>query len=122
NTATVTEYYATDKKDDENEGGENLGPVEDDATIRVTAERSQKYIVSTSESDTEGTNVAIGEIVRFRLAAHVPEGVAKDFKMRDELPDGLLFLNDRTATAALVSNDEGLTSSELTHTDLLIEG
>src|SRR5699024_1819308 len=44
NTAKVKEYYATEDKD-----GENLGPVEDDATIRVTADQPVKFLVDTSE-------------------------------------------------------------------------
>ena len=65
-----------------------------------------KSIVTTSEAHTseagDGTNanprlLAIGEIVRYRLAVPLPEGSAPDFQLRDNLQNGLTFLNDGTA-------------------------
>lgn len=70
-----------------------------------------KYLVATSEGHTSGNNVAIGEIVRYRVVVRVPEGTQPDFQIRDNLPTGLTFLNDGTATLAFVSNGAGFTST-----------
>jgi large repetitive protein len=69
-----------------------------------------KSITTTSESFTTGTNLAIGEIVRYRLVTTVPESTINGFEIQDNLPVGLQFLNDNTSKLALVSNG-GLTSS-----------
>ncbi len=82
------------------------------STVTVAIQTS-KTLVATSENSTTGTGVAIGEIVRYRLAAQIPEGSAPNFQLNDQLPDGLQFLDDGTATLALVSNGAGLTSSTL---------
>ena len=69
-----------------------------------------KTIVSTSEAHTADNNLAIGEIVRYRLAWQKPEGVTPDLNLLDSLPDGLIFLNDGTTKIAFVSNGGGLTT------------
>lgn len=74
------------------------------AAIQVTGGLT-KSIVSTSEAATQGVSVAVGEIVRYRLTAQVPEGSSvAGIALRDRLPTGLQFLNDGTATVALVSD------------------
>ncbi len=85
-----------------------------------------KSLASTSEAHTGvvgGTeSVAIGEIVRYRLVFQLPEGTATNFQLQDQLPPGLQFLDDDTATAALVSNGGvppagGISSSTLPSVD-----
>jgi uncharacterized repeat protein (TIGR01451 family)/fimbrial isopeptide formation D2 family protein len=71
----------------------------------------QKALVATSESHTSGADVAIGEIVRYRLALQVPEGAITNLQLRDALPDGLTFLNDDTARFAYLANG-GLTAND----------
>jgi uncharacterized repeat protein (TIGR01451 family)/fimbrial isopeptide formation D2 family protein len=61
-----------------------------------------KTLVSTSEAHTSGSDVAIGEIVRYRLKVRVPESTSYNLQLLDELPDGLTFLNDDTARMAFV--------------------
>jgi len=61
-----------------------------------------KSIVATSEAHTLGTDVAIGEIVRFRLVVRVPEGTNVDLVFEDDLPHGLTFLDDGSARIAFV--------------------
>lgn len=78
-----------------------------------------KTVDSTSEPST-GTNpdgvpqLTIGEIVRYRLVASLPENTDAtafvNYQFRDNLPQGLMFLNDGSAKVAFVSND-GVTSS-----------
>ena len=72
-----------------------------------------KRIVATSESHTgevdNAERVVVGEVVRYRLTVEIPEGTHENFRLRDLLPSGMSFLEDGTATAALVS-DGGLTA------------
>ena len=56
-----------------------------------------KSLVATSEAHTSGTNVTIGEIVRYQLRVLVPEGDSPALVVQDTLPIGLTFLNDDTA-------------------------
>jgi len=65
-----------------------------------------KTIVSTTDAATTGTNVSIGETVRFRLVAEIQQGTLVDVQLRDNLPAGLRFLDDGSARAALVSTSE----------------
>ena len=77
------------------------------AVIDVTEPAPQKTVVLTSEIHT-GTGadgrprVAIGEIVRYRLEIRLAEGTSNDVILRDQLPAGLMFLNDGTATVVFV--------------------
>ena len=94
------------------------GEVED-YQIQIVA-KSVKSIVATSEISTTGTNLAIGEIVRYRLAVEIPKGVLTSFTITDNLPAGLKFLNDATAKLALIGtipitpSDAALESAQIT--------
>ena len=55
--------------------------------------------------------VAIGEIVRYRLVVRLPEGTATNFQMQDLLPAGMGFLDDGTSRMAFVTNGTGITSA-----------
>ena len=122
NRGTLTGYAG-------DEGGTNhvdpAGPPFDQASVTAALPALEKTVVSTSAAHTEETAtppVAIGEIVRYRLAARVPEGAWSNFQIQDRLPPGLRFLNDNTARAALISNGAGLTSSALSGPGLAITG
>lgn len=82
----------------------------DSTTIIVECPTLEKSIVTTSEASTTGNNVAIGEIVRYRLLTSLPEGTSPNFQIHDFLPVGMQFLNDNTAKVSLVSG-AGFTSS-----------
>ena len=77
-----------------------------------------KTIVATSEAHTGnagGEQVAIGEIVRYRLVVELPEAAALDLTLQDLLPDGLTFIDpqasgDDNVRIAFVS-DGGLSSA-----------
>ena len=88
----------------------------DNATIALRNAAVSKSIVATSESSTSGNNVAIGEIVRYRLQVTVPEGTLANFKLVDALPTGLSFLNDGTASAPIFSAGVSSSLSPLTPT------
>ena len=73
-----------------------------------------KSIVSTSVGGDTSANVVIGEVVRFRLVATVPNGVYSNFQLRDILPAGYQFLDNGNARAGLVSAGGELTATGLT--------
>lgn len=110
NTATLFNFASA-------EGGTDYtgDDLVDTATVTTTNTTATKSIVETSESHTgfvSGTErVVVGEIIRYRLEAHWPEGTSTDVYFDDNIPTRLQFINDDTATIAFVSNDTGLTSS-----------
>jgi uncharacterized repeat protein (TIGR01451 family)/fimbrial isopeptide formation D2 family protein len=131
NTAT-TRWSSLDSPGNTNTPVENLSPNIADGTDRertgaggvddyiststtagviITPLLAEKSIVATSETHTTGTNVAVGEIIRYRLAVRIPEGTLNNFQIRDQLPPGLVFLNDGTARIAFVSDSGVITSS-----------
>ncbi|MEL6929641.1 MAG: hypothetical protein AAFO95_13515, partial [Cyanobacteria bacterium J06600_6] len=104
---TATAVYSN------SEQGTSFFPIEDTAEVEVDTPRADKFFVSTSEDSTENRDVAIGEVVRYRLVARVPEGVTNNLILRDNLPDGMTFLDDGSARYTFVSNDPtgGITSA-----------
>ena len=87
----------------------------DDSEATVEIASIDKYLVDTSESHTANTpspvRLAIGEIVRYRLAVTIPEGQMVNFQLDDDLPAGLIYLDDGTALVGFISNGVGITSS-----------
>ena len=88
-------------------------------TVGLTPKKS---LVSTSESSTTGSDVVVGEIVRYRLQVIVPEGSSPVLQFTDNLPAGLQFLNDNTADVMFVSNGAGIVSSSLSGAGLVQTG
>ncbi len=73
-----------------------------------------KTIASTSNPGTAGSNLSIGEVVRYHLIVSLPDGTLPSTVLQDVLPAGLVFLNDGTATVSLVSlSGSAVTSSTL---------
>jgi fimbrial isopeptide formation D2 family protein/uncharacterized repeat protein (TIGR01451 family) len=66
-----------------------------------------KSLVSTSDPFTSGSDVTIGEIVRYQLRGVFPQGNLPASVMLDNLPAGMQFLNDGTTKIAFVSNGAG---------------
>ncbi len=105
--------------------GLGLNNYADSATVNVTINSTtpQKYLVATSEGHTaepvdpyqagsgSPVSVAIGEIIRYRLAVVLPEGTSTNFRLQEYIPNGITFLNDGTAKAAFVSTG-GITSTD----------
>ena len=52
----------------------------------------EKTLAATSEAHTTGSNLAIGEIARYRITVPVPEGVSTNFTITDSFPAGLLYI------------------------------
>ncbi len=66
-----------------------------------------KVITDTNQSFTSGSNVAIGEIITYRVTYAVPQGTAYEFRSVDTLDNGLAFVD-----CVSVSNPDGrLTAS-----------
>ncbi|MDP1546138.1 MAG: SdrD B-like domain-containing protein, partial [Anaerolineales bacterium] len=61
-----------------------------------------KSVVATSEDATSGTNVAIGEIIRYRLVIELPEGVTSDLQVLENVVSNMSYLNDGTTTVAFI--------------------
>ncbi len=102
----------------ERTGADGVGGLNDyvssgSATVTVSSVAPTKYLMTTSEDHTSGSNGAIGEIVRFRLVVLVPEGTSANFQLVDVLPPGLTFLNDGSARIGFVSNGGGITSTAI---------
>jgi len=108
-TNTVTAVYSSVT------GGPAFPAISDTATATVRSVSLAKSAVASSEGHTTDSplRLAVGEIVRYRLAVQVPEGVVADMRVFDLLPSGLTFLNDNSARAVFVSNGPGLSSSTL---------
>ncbi|MGB7325148.1 MAG: DUF4347 domain-containing protein, partial [Rubripirellula sp.] len=112
NTATLFNYAGR-------EGGADHTEVDltDDASVTFDNVSAAKTIVATSEAHTGFESgferVTIGEIVRYRIAVQLPEGSVSGMQVRDRLPSGLTFIDDGTATIALVSDTDSITSSTL---------
>lgn len=110
NTATLFNFAGQ-------EGGPDFTTTDRTDTARTTVATGArtKYLVATSEPSTgaEGgaTRVTIGEIVRYRLVWAAPEGAAANVQIDDNLPTGLTYIDDGTATMAFVSNGAGFTSA-----------
>ena len=87
-------------------GAVDFPAVSDTASASSAEAAAEKYFIDSSEPATSNAasppRVAIGEIVRYRLAARIPEGRIPNVTVRDLLPAGLQFIDDGTATAALV--------------------
>jgi uncharacterized repeat protein (TIGR01451 family) len=107
----VTDRSVYNTESDERTGADGVGGALNDyadngqAIFTLSNVTPDKILEATSESHTAATNVAIGEVVRYRITVRVPEGTSPSFQVRDLLPSGMQFLDDGTARLALVSND-----------------
>jgi uncharacterized repeat protein (TIGR01451 family) len=127
NTATLQHYAAQPLGPDFVTAG-FTPPFSDIATICVGPKALAKCIVQTSELHTTPQNsgsgtpqVAIGEIIRYRLMASVPEGVSPNFQVKDLLPLGLTYLGN-PKVGFVSTNPASLTSSTLAGSGLNFSG
>lgn len=99
-------------------GGRNMPDAMDVDSVAVELGLA-KGIVSTSEAHTGdpggGEQVAVGEIVRYRLEVELPEAAALDLTLQDLVADGLTFIDphatlDGNVRVAFVS-DGGISSA-----------
>lgn len=76
--------YDSDPEDDPTIG-RNYDQETDDQSFTTPSPSFQKSVLTTSNDDTVGLNVAIGEIVTYRFAAVLPEGTSP-ISLTDQLP------------------------------------
>jgi LPXTG-site transpeptidase (sortase) family protein len=115
--------YNTDS--DERTGADGVGGALNDyaarstATVTVFTITPVKSIVSTSESHTSesGTggpgsprDLAIGEVIRYRLSVELPEGTSSAFTLTDTLPAGFTYLAN-SADVIFLTTDHNTTES-----------
>lgn len=81
----------------------NIGPV--------------KSLVSTSEAGTSGSDVAIGEIVRFRLAIDLPEGTSNNVIVSDTLQGGLSFIDSSRVKISFIADSAMTLPADLVSAD-----
>ena len=92
------------------------------AQIDIYDPTPTKSLPTSSESSTAGNAMAIGEIARYRVVSRLSEGTAPAFQLVDQLPAGLLMLNDGTARVAFVANGGGISSTTLSGAGLAVTG
>ena len=107
NTASVSYTSTLDA------AAEDFPTETDTAAVTVDLPIPSKSIEVTSEAHTSEAHadtpadrrpVAIGEIIRYRLVTTLPEGTYPNFRLRDQLPGGLQYLDDGTAKVAFVGD------------------
>ncbi|WP_341901311.1 hypothetical protein [Synechococcus sp. UW140] len=101
----VIEDYANSENSGVNTFLPGVKSISETASLSLRTGEVKKAIVSTSELSTTNNNVAIGEIIRYRLQVDIPEGVLNSFELIDVLPAGLSFLNDGSAKLALAGTN-----------------
>lgn len=87
--------------------------VTDAATVEIAKPAITKTIVSTNQAHTTGTNVAIGEKVKYMVRIRVPEGRGSNVVIMDTLDPGLAVV-DATITptkAAAITTSNPFTCS-----------
>ena len=113
NTAEVTRYDSDPAGDETDDNGRvydaglaGYTVPSDDATVTTPDASLTKTLVGSSDGNTPGDDVTIGETVTFELVITVPQGTA-DLTLTDVMPVGL---SAQSATFIGVNNDSGLTS------------
>jgi fimbrial isopeptide formation D2 family protein len=88
-------------------GAQNTYVATDAERVSVTPVAPVLRLVASSEPSSPGTTVVPGEVVRYRMVVQVPEGSAPGAELRPQLPAGLRFVADGTATVAFVADGGG---------------
>ena len=95
NSADVDWTSLPGTPDEERDGADGPGGFLDDHaatdSVSFTTDEAElaKELVATSASHTADTDVAVGEVVTYRLTVTLPEGVTPSITVTDTLPDGI---------------------------------
>lgn len=111
---------STERNGDNGCGGAGVNDycTAEDAVFESEPFTGSKTVATTSESATLLTqSVVVGEIVRYRLELAVPRCQLQNLQLTDRLPDGLLILDDGTATIAFVTDGGAGTMTSTTVED-----
>lgn len=101
NTATLENYAGQPGGPNHIPGGRT-----DSATVTLAPFAAEKTLIDTNQTFTTDNNVAIGEIVTYRVTVTIPEGTTSDVIITDTLPAGMAFVD-----CLAVSASAGVTSS-----------
>lgn len=85
----------------------------DTGVINILPAAPELTLDSTSETS-NGNDVTVGEIVRYRYKMAIPESTTTDLRVEPDIMSGLQFLDDGTATIGFVADGPGITSSTIT--------
>ena len=108
-TADNSVTAPSDDNGDDTDGlNPTLTPVSTDG-VTGTPTGLTKTLIATSEADSAGNGVFIGEIATFEIAFSVPAGTLGEVTLFDDLPAGLTYLPDSAQLARTF--DTGLLSS-----------
>jgi uncharacterized repeat protein (TIGR01451 family)/fimbrial isopeptide formation D2 family protein len=88
----------------------NYGLVSSVTTTAIAPVVVSKSVIEGVAPSTSGTNVTIGEIVTYRLAVSLPEGVTSGLVITDTLPAGMAYLpgSATLVTGTLATGDPAL--------------
>ncbi|MDP2325487.1 MAG: Ig-like domain-containing protein, partial [Gammaproteobacteria bacterium] len=121
NTVTVDPNNNVTESSEANNTGTNSVAVFNAAPVKTIVDTSEDSTTIVSGSE----KVTIGEMVRYRISAQLPEGSFTNVQFMDNIPSGLQFLDDGTARVAFVCTNTGancITSSTLSGAGLLVAG
>ena len=90
-------------------------------TLVATSSAQTGPLNSGIESDA-AESISIGEVGRFRLAMRLDEGEYHNVEIIENLPEGMAYINDKTAKIAFVANERGITSSIISGDGLSMQG
>jgi uncharacterized repeat protein (TIGR01451 family)/fimbrial isopeptide formation D2 family protein len=94
------------------DGGQlnNYGLISSVTTTAIAPVVVSKSVIEGVAPSTSGTNVTIGEIVTYRLAVSLPEGVTSGLVITDTLPAGMAYLpgSATLVTGTLATGDPAL--------------
>jgi len=106
NTATILNYAGIEGGTPSHTVTPYGGPYSDTAKVCIKPTIT-KSIVATSEAHTAVSGgrqeLAIGEIIRYRLNVVVPEGKSPNFQVQDVLPAELLYISGATTTLSVTN-------------------
>jgi uncharacterized repeat protein (TIGR01451 family)/fimbrial isopeptide formation D2 family protein len=88
----------------------NYGLISSVTTTAIAPVVVSKSVIEGVAPSTSGTNVTIGEIVTYRLAVSLPEGVTSGLVITDTVPAGMAYLpgSATLVTGALTAGDPAL--------------
>ncbi len=108
NLATVN-GWSLKPSDSETEDTAYDRKTEDQGSDEIVSEKvtDAKSLTATSESDTSGNKMAVGEVAEYRLEYTFPAGETLDVTLRDRIPSGLGYI---AGSATLDRDDSTITT------------
>jgi LPXTG-site transpeptidase (sortase) family protein len=114
-TVTVTATTAGTKTNSVTVSSTN-GGTGNTSTANLGVISAAKTVVAISEDSTTGNDVAIGEVVRYRLVIDLPEGTTVNLQLLDNIVANMAYLNDGSTRVAFICNSGPACASSSTPT------